>query len=50
MYNFVTFGMVSYTTTQMFWEQVATPLRVLFCKDLARYHTEWGILYYVRQP
>lgn len=25
-------------------------MTALFCKDLARYHTEWGILYYVRQP
>lgn len=39
-----------YDKSNVLWERVATPLRALFCKDLARYHTEWGILYYVRQP
>lgn len=40
----------SYDKLNVLWERVAAPLRALFCKELARYHTEWGILYYVRQP
>ena len=39
-----------YDKSNVLWERVAAPLRAVFCKDLARYHTEWGILYYVRQP